>query len=58
MTAFQKSVLWAAIIISAALIMAGMNLGAGASFGVIGGLAGAAIASTQSDGSCRRGCLQ
>ncbi|WP_299196056.1 hypothetical protein [uncultured Erythrobacter sp.] len=58
MTVRNKAIIWAAIIISAALIMAGLEMSTGASFGVIGGLTGAALASTQSEGACGRGCLQ
>lgn len=62
MTVRNKAIIWAAIILSAALIMAGLEMSTGASFGVIGGLAGAAIGHIQSGGSsgavCGRGAMQ
>lgn len=58
MTVRSKALLWAAIIISAAIICVAINLNTGASFGVIGGLSGAALGSLQPDGLCRGECLQ
>ena len=56
MTKTHQSLLWAAIIIAAALIVAALDLGAGASFGVIGGLSGAAWGSLSSNIDSKRGC--
>lgn len=58
MSVTSKALLWAAIIISAALIMAGLDIGDGASLGVIGGLTGAAWGSLASEGACSRSCIQ
>lgn len=58
MTVRNKALLWAATIILAAIICVAINLNTGASFGVIGGLSGAALGALQPDGLCRRGCLQ
>ncbi|EAQ28668.1 hypothetical protein NAP1_13753 [Erythrobacter sp. NAP1] len=57
MTEQSKSLLWAAIIIAAALVCLGIDLNTGASFGVISGLSGAAWGSLSSDFSCGRSCV-
>ena len=54
----SKALLWAAIIILAAILSVSMGLNNGAAFGVIGGLSGAAWGSLQADGACGRECLQ
>lgn len=56
MTKTRQSILWAAIIIAAALIVAALDLGMGASFGVIGGLSGAALGSLNSSVDATREC--
>ncbi|MEL6706898.1 MAG: hypothetical protein AAFP79_01350 [Pseudomonadota bacterium] len=56
MTKTHQSLLWAAIIIAAALLVASLDLGTGASFGVIGGLSGAAWGSLSSNIDSKRGC--
>jgi len=56
MTKTNQSILWAAIIIAAALILAALDVGAGASFGVIGGLSGAALGSLHSSVDATRDC--
>ena len=53
-----KALIWAAIILCAAVVMNVMNLSNGASIGVITGLSGAAWGSLQADSGCGRGCLQ
>lgn len=53
-----KALLWAAIIISVALFMSAMDVSNGVSFGVIGGLTGAAWGSLQTEAACTKGCLQ
>ena len=58
MTARSKALIWAAIIIAAALICSGMGLSNAASFGMVSGLTGAAWGSLSSDISCGRSCLQ
>ncbi len=56
MTVQTKALLWAAIIISAALISVGMGLSDAASFGVVSGLSGAACGSLASTKACGWGC--
>ena len=56
MTKTSQAILWAAIIIGAALIIAALDLGTGASFGVIGGLSGAALGSLHSNIDSKRDC--
>lgn len=58
MTQASKALLWAGIIIAAAFIMQAFGLSQGASFGIVGGLSGAAWGSLQSDAGCGRGCTQ
>lgn len=58
MTIRNKALLWAAIIISVALIIAGLGLSTGASFGVVSGLSGAAWATLATGSTCTSGCLQ
>lgn len=53
-----KALLWAAIIIAAALMASGLDLSASASFGLISGLTGAAWGSVSaSSPTCAGGCL-
>ena len=53
-----KALLWAAIIIAAALMASGLDLSASASFGLISGLTGAAWGSVSTGtASCAGGCL-
>lgn len=56
MTKTHQALLWAAIIIAAALIVAALDLGTGASFGVVGGLSGAAWGSLSSNIDSKRAC--
>ena len=58
MTIRSKALLWAAIIISAALFAVGLGLNDGTSFGIIGGLSGAAWGSLASEGACMGSCAQ
>lgn len=58
MTVRSKALLWAAIIISAALISTGMGLSDGASLGIVGGFSGAAWGSLNSNMGCGRSCWQ
>ncbi len=58
MTRRNKSLLWAALIIAAAIASVAIGLNDGASIGIIGGLSGAAWGSLQADGACGRECLQ
>lgn len=53
-----KSLIWAAIILSTALILVGTGINDGAAFGVIGGLSGAAWGSINSNAACGRSCFQ
>jgi len=57
MTYRTKALLWAAIIIAAAITSVALGLNQGASFGIVGGLSGAAWGSLQSDLGCGRSCL-
>lgn len=52
MTVRIKALLWATIIIEAALIAVALNLNAGASFGIISGLSGAALGTLSNDAPC------
>ncbi|GMN03393.1 hypothetical protein [Erythrobacter sp. MTPC3] len=54
----MQALIWAAIIIAAALIGSAAELSSGASVGIITGLSGAAWASLQSGGSCCVRALQ
>ncbi len=58
MTYRTKALLWAAVIIGAAIMTVILGLNQGASFGIVGGLSGAAWGTLQSDVGCRQGCLQ
>ena len=58
MTVYAKALLWAAIIIAVAFVMQANGVSDGASFGVIGGLSGAAWASLGTDTGCGRSCLK
>lgn len=58
MTVKSRALLWAAIIISAALICTSLGLNTGASFGIFSGLTGAAWGSLSGDLGCGRSCLQ
>ena len=53
-----KGLGWAAAILVAAYAMTFTDLSTGASFGVIAGLSGAALASLRTGGGCGRSCLQ
>lgn len=53
-----KALIWAAIIIASAIITNYMDLGQGASMGIVGGLSGAAWGSLIPDNGCSQGCLQ
>lgn len=53
-----KALIWASIIIAAAIASVLLGLNQGASIGVVGGLSGAAWGSLHSDFVCSRGCLQ
>ncbi len=58
MTATNKALPWAAIIIAAALMAAGLDLSSNASFGLVAGLTGAAWGSVSSGKtSCASSCL-
>lgn len=54
----RKKLLWAAIIISVALILAGTQLDNAASTGVVIGLSGGAWASLGAEADCSAGCLK
>jgi len=58
MTYRIKALLWAAIIIAAAIVTVILGLNQGASFGIVGGLSGAAWGALQETSGCGRGCLQ
>ncbi|MBV7258721.1 hypothetical protein [Erythrobacter crassostreae] len=58
MTRNTQALIWAAIIIAAALICVSYGLNNAASFGIVSGLSGAAWGSLQADSPCVRGCLQ
>ncbi len=53
-----KALIWAAVIIGAALAANANGLSDSASFGIVAGLTGAAWGSIQSRGGCGTGCLQ
>ncbi len=57
MTMRNKAILWAVIIITTALFLSASELSSGASFGVIGGMTGAALGML--NGGCKAGrkCL-
>ncbi len=52
-----QALLWASIIITAAIIMNLQGVSDNASIGVVLGLSGAAWGSLQTDAGCGRGCL-
>lgn len=58
MTRVQTALLWASVIIAAAIIMSAINLSDAASFAVVTGLTGAAWAALGSDYECSKGCLK
>lgn len=58
MNRILHSLVWATVIITAALICAAQGMSDGASFGIIAGLTGAAWGALQSSSGCRRGCSQ
>ena len=58
MTGHSKALLWAGIIITAAILLSGLDASKSASFGVITGLTGAAWGSLQSQSGCGRSCWQ
>ena len=58
MTYRTKALLWAAVIIGAAIMTVILGLNQGASFGLVGGLSGAAWGTLQETSGCARGCLQ
>lgn len=53
-----KALIWAAIIIVAAITSVLLGLNQGASLGIVGGLTGAAWGSLQTETACGRECLQ
>ena len=53
-----KALLWAAIMIGAAIASRFTDLSDGARFGSIAGLSGAAWGSLHGDTACGRGCVQ
>ena len=57
MTQTSKALIWAVMIIVAALVASAYNLSDSASFGLIAGLSGAAWGSIQSETVCGRSCL-
>ncbi len=58
MTNTGKALLWAAIIIGAAIASVFVDLNQGARFGIIAGLSGAAWGTLHSDLGCARSCKQ
>ena len=56
MTTKSKALIWAAIIISVALICTGWGVSTGVSMGFVTGLTGAAWASLSGDTACAKGC--
>jgi len=58
MTYKTKALLWASAIIAAAVVSVGLGLNQSASFGIVGGLSGAAWGSLQSELGCGRSCVQ
>ena len=58
MTTRNMALIWAAIIILAAILVVGMNLNNSASFGILSGLSGAAWGSLVTHGACGKACLQ
>lgn len=54
----KKALLWAAIIISVALILAGTQIDNAASTGIVLGLSDEAWASFGAEADCSAGCLQ
>ena len=52
----SKALLWAAIMIAAALIMSGMEISSAASSSVVLGLSGAAWATIKTDSGCGPRC--
>lgn len=58
MTKTSQALIWAAIIIAAALIASAMDLSNAASFGIVTGLSGAAWGAIESEAGCGRGCVQ
>ena len=58
MTFYRKPHFWAATIILAATFCLSFGLNQGATFGIVGGLSGAAWGSMYGDSACARGCLE
>lgn len=58
MTVRSRALIWAAIIITAAIVMNAIGLEGNASFGVVAGLSGAALGTIRTDAVGGRGCLQ
>ena len=56
MSNVSKAILWAGIIIAAALVMSAMDISSAASSSVVLGLSGAAWATIKTDGGCGRRC--
>jgi membrane protease YdiL (CAAX protease family) len=54
----SKALLWAALIIGAAIFARWHGLSDGASFGIVAGLSGAAWGTLYTRTPCGRGCLQ
>lgn len=57
MTFLRKPSFWGATLILAATLCLSFGLNQGATFGIIGGLSGAAWGSMYDDSNCLRGCL-
>jgi len=58
MSNMAKALLWAGIIIGAAVFMQAQGMSDNASMGVVAGLTGAAWGSLNSNMGCGRSCLQ
>ena len=56
MTARSKALIWASIIIAAALLASGIGMSDAASFGLIAGLTGAAWGSIHGESGCGQNC--
>ncbi len=58
MTRFLMAITWAAFMLGAAIWTQSQGMSDSASFGVVAGLSGAAIATLHSDLGCGRRCAQ
>lgn len=56
MTSKLLTILWVTIIITVAYLLSGLDLNAGTSFGIVGGLSGAAIGSIQAHAGRKSRC--